>query len=497
MLRKIRIAVALVLFAGITFSLLDFAGLLPASVESFLPKIQFLPALLSLNIIVLVVLLAGTWLLGRVYCSVICPMGVFQDIFNFFGRKIIRRKKYGYRKNLGWLRWGIVALLLVCGLFGLNLLVGLVEPYSMYGRIVVNLFQPLYEYGNNFIANELMKHDIYTFYTVDVLFRSTLVLVVSIVTFLLLAVISFFWGRTWCNNICPVGTLLGYLSKFSLLKIHIDTDACNGCKVCGRKCKAYCIDTAAHKVDYSRCVDCFDCIDNCKQHAISFGLGRKKAASSAAVDGQPDESLRTFIKAGTATALLLPVALSGRAQELLPPALKPVKRAVPITPPGSGSIDHLLAHCTSCHLCVGKCPSHVIKPAVTEYGLGGFMQPTLDYSQNCCDVECTVCGDVCPTGAIRPLTTELRRTTRVGHAIYHPNNCLITRENVGCGLCATNCPLGAITMVPRGDEESGLNPIPSVDASVCVGCGACEYYCPATPLKGMTVEGYARHNPKV
>lgn len=492
MLRKIRITVALLLFIGITFSFLDFAQLLPVEWEAFLPQIQFLPALLSLNVLVLAVLLLGTWLLGRVYCSVICPLGVFQDIINWFSRKIIKRKKYGYKPNHPCLRWGIFAVLLIAWLFGFTFLLGLVSPYSMYGRMAINLFQPVYYWANNLLADICMSYDDYTFYSVDVVLRSVVSLGLSVLTLVVIVSFAFAFGRTYCNTVCPVGTLLGYLSKYSLLKIRINKDKCNSCGLCGKKCKAYCIDTKNHQVDYSRCVACFDCVDNCKQHAIFYSLAKKVQTQSQSSSQQPQEpeaSRRSFLKTGATSLLMLSVAASGKAQDLLPETLKPAKKTVPITPPGSESSHHLLAHCTSCQLCVGKCPSQVIKPALLEYGIGGIMQPTLSYVDGYCDMECNVCGTVCPTGAIRPLTIEKRQMTQVGYAEFHFHNCIVTTEKTSCGLCSRSCPVGAISLIPFEDDLQ----TPSIDTSLCLGCGACEYYCPATPFKGISVEGYAVH----
>ena len=79
MLRKIRLVAALLFFTMITLLFLDFTGTVH-SWFGWMAKIQFLPAVLALNVGVMIALVLLTLLLGRVYCSVVCPLGVFQDI---------------------------------------------------------------------------------------------------------------------------------------------------------------------------------------------------------------------------------------------------------------------------------------------------------------------------------------------------------------------------------------------------------------------------------
>ena len=117
--------------------------------------------------------------------------------------------------------------------------------------------------------------DSYAFYSVDVWVRSLATMGIAILSFVILAILAWRNGRTYCNTICPVGTVLGFLSKYALLKPRIDTDKCNGCGLCARKCKASCIDSKNHAIDYSRCVTCMDCLDNCRQGAILYTRARK------------------------------------------------------------------------------------------------------------------------------------------------------------------------------------------------------------------------------
>ena len=120
-----------------------------------------------------------------------------------------------------------------------------------------------------------------------------------------------------------------------------------------------------------------------------------------------------------------------------------------------------------------------------EYGLGGMLQPTMVFEKGFCNYDCTVCTDVCPTGAIRPLTVHEKHRTQVGYAVFIPENCIVERFGTDCGACAEHCPTQAVSMQPYKDDLA----IPVVDASICVGCGGCEYACPAEPYKAIHVEG--------
>ena len=471
MLRKIRTAVAIAVIAILTFGFIDFAGIID---NPLLQKIQFGPALLSLSIVTLVCLIAATLLLGRLYCSVICPLGIFQDFFNWLSKKFDKKKKYGYSPEKSWLRWGVLAVLVIAWLCEFTFLVGLVEPYSAYGRMADELFRPVYMFGNNILAAICQKFGNYSFFKVVISLKSIAAFVVAVLTLLVIGHISYHHGRTWCNTICPVGTLLGFFSRFSLLRIRIDKNRCNHCLACQRKCKAYCIDSANQQIDYSRCVDCFDCIDSCKQKAISYGLAPRKSRTQTV-----DESKRQFLKSTLVLAALAPAALqakvTGRKDE-----------RVPMSPPGSVSHKNLLQHCTACHLCVSKCPSHVLKPAGMEYGLGGIMQPVMKFDEGYCNYDCNLCSQVCPAGAIKPLTVEEKHKTQPGRVVFDINVCVVNVNRTSCGACAEHCPVQAIHMVPF---QGGLT-IPETTPDLCVGCGGCEFIC---PVKAVHIEGNPIH----
>ena len=274
MLRKIRRTLAVLFFACITLLFLDFTGTLHAWF-GWMAKVQLLPAILAVNVGVVAALLVLTLLFGRVYCSVICPLGVFQDVASWAGGKR-RKNHFTYSRALSWLRYGMLALFVAVMVAHIKPVAELLAPYSAYGRIASNLFAPLYQWGNNLLAYAAERIDSYAFYKVDVWVKSGVTFAVAAVTFAVLVVLAWRNGRTYCNTICPVGTILGCVSRFAVFKPRIDTSKCNGCGLCARNCKASCIDAKSHEIDYSRCVACMDCIGKCRQHAITFS--RKPAA---------------------------------------------------------------------------------------------------------------------------------------------------------------------------------------------------------------------------
>lgn len=482
MLRKTRISAALIMLFLITFYFVDFAGLLPFKTQ-LLTTIQLVPALLALNIGVIVVLLLLTLLFGRVYCSVICPLGIWQDVVEYMAKLFNKRKKYKFLPAKNILRYGLLAVTIVVFFFGFTFLLSLLEPYSIYGRIASNILRPVYLEGNNLLADILGRFNNYSLYMMDVTIRSMLSFIVALLSLLIISFLGYKYGRLYCNTICPVGSLLGLVSKFSLFKIQINENACNSCGACATKCKASCINSKEHKIDYSRCVACFNCLPVCKQKALKFTY----SFSSDKKESEHNSSRRTFIAFTGAGLVTFPIAKAQDTIALLSNK-KAYKQQHPLSPPGSVSAEHLQNHCTACHLCVSRCPSHILKPAFTEYGLSGMMQPLMNFDKGFCNFDCTVCSHTCPNGAILPLTKEEKHLTQMGRVVYTMKNCIVYTDNTDCGACSEHCPTQAVMMIPYKD---GLT-IPSVNPDICVGCGGCEYVCPAEP-KAINVEGNVIH----
>lgn len=501
MLRKLRIALAFLFFLAVTSLFLDFTGTIHRWL-GWTARIQFLPALLALNVGVVVALVVLTLLLGRVYCSVICPLGVMQDIISWFsGLRKKYRFRFSYSKEKRWLRYGILLLFVIAMITGIGSFVALLAPYSSYGRIVSNLFAPLYQFCNNLLAYFAERAESYAFYEKEVWIRSIPTFAVALLTLVALFILAWRNGRTYCNTICPVGTVLGFLSRFSLYRITINKDKCVECGLCSRKCKSSCINGKEHSVDYSRCVACMDCIDTCTHDAISYrmiGMKHKnaheeKGADNAGAD-KVDDSRRSFMTASlvavTATALKATEKKVDGGLAVIEDKKIP-KRATPIVPAGSLSLKHFTDHCTGCQLCVSACPNGVLRPSTDVVRL---MQPEMSYERGYCRPECSRCSKVCPTGAISPISKVEKSSIRIGHAVWIRKNCIPITKGVECGNCARHCPSGAIMMVPSEKGNPDSVKVPIVNSARCIGCGACENLCPARPFSAIYVEGNSVHD---
>ena len=499
MLRKIRLSLAVLFFIAVTALFLDFTGTVHAWL-GWTAQIQFLPALLALNVVVVVALVAITLLIGRVYCSVICPLGIFQDIVSWISGKRKKKKyRFSYSPEKKWLRYGVLALFVIAFIAGIGSIVALLAPYSSFGRIVSNLFAPLYQMGNNVLAYFAERAESYTFYETEVWIKSVPTFIIAAVTMIVLIVLAWQNGRTYCNTICPVGTILGVLSRYSLFRIVIDKEKCNSCGLCSRKCKASCINGNEHSIDYSRCVACMDCIDTCKHNAISFTRKRKNADSKLSKTSDTkatDSGRRNFLSIGVAVAA---TSIMKAQEKKVDGGLAVIEdkqvpqRATAIIPAGAKSAKNFAQHCTACQLCVSACPNGVLRPS-TE--LMSLMQPEMSYERGYCRPECTRCSDVCPTGAIKPITIEEKSSIRIGHAVWIKKNCVPLTDGVECGNCARHCPAGAITMIPSKVGDDNSVKIPAINEALCIGCGACENLCPSRPFSAIYVEGHMVHSEK-
>ena len=472
MLRRIRIILATLFFLSVTALFIDSTGMAKEWL-GWTAKIQFLPALLALNVVTVLALVVLTLLVGRAYCSVICPLGVMQDVISrISGLRKKKKSRFSYSGEKKWLRYGILVIFVVALVAGLTPLAALLAPYSSYGRMVSSVVSP----------------------------SLSPVAIVAAVSFVVVAIMSWLGGRTYCNTICPVGTVLGFFSRFALFRPIIDTSKCNSCKRCAKKCKASCIDAKNHRIDYSRCVACMDCIKNCKHGALTFrytlnnkACNNGKSSSDKRSNENTDSSRRSFL---TLSATLAATSLIKAQEEKVDGGLaaiedkKKPERATRLVPPGAKSLRHFSQHCTACQLCVSECPNKVLHPSTN---LDTLMQPEMSYEDGYCRPECTRCSEVCPAGAIRPITVAEKSSTRIGHAVWIKKNCLPVADGVECGNCARHCPSGAIFMVHIDANDNESPKIPVIDTERCIGCGACENLCPARPFSAIYVEGHERH----
>lgn len=466
MLRKIRIAAAALFFAGIT---LLFVGI-GHQWWGWMAKLQFLPSCMALNFAAIAFVLLLTLVFGRIYCSVICPMGVFQDLV-IRVRKLLspkgRKPKRHFVKEPRIVRYGVLALVIVTTLTFSQLLLTVLAPYSAYGRMVRSIV--------GLSRGESL---------------APALLITAAATLVVICVCAWIWGRGWCNTVCPVGSVLGLVSRFSLFKVSIDQSQCVSCRKCEKGCKSSCIDIDTHTIDHSRCVDCFDCLDSCPKGGIKFRFSLPRKAKTGPVTESVDKGRRAFM---ATTALVGGSLALGAQNKRLDGGLADVidktspERAERLVPFGAESVKDFYDRCTACQLCVSNCPNGVLRPSTD---IGHFLQPQMGYEKGWCRPECTTCSQVCPAGAIRPLKAEEKLTHKIGTAKVNLSLCLAARDEAGCGNCSRHCPVGAVRMVKTDGYHRS---IPVVAEAQCIGCGACEYLCPARPISAITVDGISVH----
>ncbi|MDR0661665.1 MAG: 4Fe-4S binding protein [Prevotellaceae bacterium] len=497
-LKYIRVIVAMIMLVAITFYLLDFSGLAPQWIGDLL-NLQSVPSILKNINITLIVLIVLTLLIGRIYCSILCPLGIFQDVISRIAKwRKKKKKRYAYTSPKNILRFGILAATGVTAIFGLNLLLILLDPYSIYGRIAVNIFRPVYIGGNNLIANIESNFDSYNFYHVGIDTFSVFAFSLSILMLLLIIYMAYKHGRLYCDTICPVGAFLGLLSKVSLFKMMINTKKCIKCRKCEISCKSSCIKSKTYEVDFSRCVDCFNCTTNCGYNAIGLRfspsprMSQKKEtkveiANDSYAINSPDMAKRRFI--GTTVGTFVGIGLPAQEKVISGISTVSYKKRNPVSPPGSISFEHFKSKCTACHACVSRCPSQVLKPSFLQYGLDGLMMPRMDYFASFCNFECTICTEVCPTGALQPLTVEQKKVLQIGKVVFVKENCVVYTQDMDCGACSEHCPTKAVDMVPY----KGTLTIPKINTDICIGCGGCEFICPARPMRAIYIEGNPIH----
>jgi polyferredoxin len=493
-LRNLRIALSTIILICFFLAFADFRSLIPSSYINILLYLQFTPSVLkfydlgTLAAGGFLIILVLTLLTGRTYCSFLCPLGIGQDLFSRIGGRFKKKfRRYGFKKPFTVTRYSLLAITLIVTMIWGIYMITLLDPYSIFGRFMTYFAKPCIIVINNFLAGILGKFDIYTLSNVPVKGFPLVVYSIPAAFFLLVGTLSFTKGRLYCNMFCPVGTLLGLLSKISILRIKFDESNCTRCGRCSIRCKSSCIDFLNHDIDLSRCVECFNCVSICQDKAISYGVVKFKKKVHVT-----DESKRNII-AGSILLLLGIPRISNAQQKIAP---KPKKDSTvkeiktnPVCPPGGLSIEEFNKRCTACSLCINACPNGVLQPSYRQYGITGIMQPVMDYHKSFCTYNCTVCTEICPTNALHLLVLEAKKLTQLGKAKFIKDNCIVKTEKTACGACSESCPTKAVHMIPY----EGNLVIPEVTDDICIGCGHCEYACPTVPYKAIFVDGNAVH----
>jgi polyferredoxin len=415
---------------------------------------------LTLSLIIIV----ATLLFGRFFCSWICPMGILnQWVSNLFNK---RRPVDDYRMNAYYriyqLKYYILTLLIVLALFG-SLQIGLFDPIVLITRsFVISIYPALYYWSGGLYLKQPLFH--------GGIFIALL--------FLSLLIANRFLTRFSCRVLCPLGALLGVLSSRSLLRIWRDVDKCNDCKKCLRFCHGGCDPHSSLRM--SECHVCMNCIEDCPEGAIHYGLPNE----SSSVQLPVDINRRRLVETVVAGIVLFPAMRS-----VVNAQTDPQHRV--IRPPGSLAEGEFLRRCIKCGECMRVCPTNVIQPSLLEAGFEGLWTPILMNKIGYCEFNCVLCGQVCPTGAIVSLTVEKKvgkkpflKPVKIGIAFYDRGRCLPWAMNTECIVCEEVCPTSPKAIWFQTVEnklrngKTKLLKLPHLDPKLCVGCGICENKCP-------------------
>jgi len=487
-LKRARQFLALAVFVAfvLIFVRFDSFGSLLAAVG--LP--QFAPALTGpfmwSSVAVIVGVLLLTAIFGRIYCSIICPLGLIQDLMLRL-RRLIDRSGYRTLPSLARLHAIIAALVGGTWLAGYMLPTALLEPFAAGGRILAGIFQPfaafLFKYKSSFFGDSVNWLGMASFKPFD----ATGTAIVAGMA-LLLFFLCFRWGRVYCNSLCPVGAVLRLVAGHSMVKVVIDPEKCVSCGVCAKTCKAGCIDAATRTIDNSRCIACFNCLDTCRLNGLVLKTAGNSSASIAAdFSDTSDAAPVSVIPASSGRRAFVGGLAAAAAGYFLPVRFQSAAAADTILPPGAGNHKDFSSRCISCHLCVAACPSSVIRPSSPGTGLRSLQQPSLVFDLGMCEQNCNLCSQICPVMAIKPIMAEHKKFLKIGEVVYKQNLCVVETNGTDCGACAEHCPTQAVRMVPYRNNLM----IPQTDPSICIGCGSCEHICPVRPDKAIIVKAVA------
>ncbi len=447
------------------------------------------------------VILLPTIFLGRFFCGWICPMGTLQHFVGNMpseakrGNRSIEANRY---KRWQTVKYVVLIAGLVAAAFG-SMAIGWLDPFSLLVRSIGLSILPAFNFvmraalapleHSHVAAIKATGGTIHAVLAVFVLdfrqahFAQSLVLGIL---FLVILFASLRVTRLWCRSICPLGALLGAVSRWSVLGLNKNPDSCTNCNRCLLRCQGGDDPIGSAPWRKSECLMCMNCVGSCPEHALQFRFFRPKSSTASEV-ASPDLGRRRAIAGLAAGAVAVPLMRAntgtgkGRHERLL-------------RQPGALDESDFLSRCIRCGECMKVCPNNALQPTLTVAGLEGLWSPTLVPRIGYCEPSCVLCSEVCPTGAIWQITPREKgwvvgvgtksQPIRLGTAFYDRGRCLPWAMATDCIVCEEWCPVSpkAIYVEEAQVVDSAGNvktlKQPRVDPSRCVGCGACEFACP-------------------
>jgi MauM/NapG family ferredoxin protein len=281
--------------------------------------------------------------------------------------------------------------------------------------------------------------------------------------------------RFFCRFVCPLGGLLGLLSRMGLLRLSMN-DRCTQCMKCRDGCAGGANPQSEGSWSPSECVTCFNCSAVCPEGALEW-----KFSVARGTRDRVDAGRRAVLAAasfGAASAWVL---------RTTPAAARPDPSLV--RPPGARREGDFLSRCVRCGECMKVCITGGLQPTLLAAGIEGMWTPYLVSRIGYCEYNCTLCGQVCPTSAIRRLPVEEKRKTVIGLAFVDPSRCIPFAQGTPCIVCEEHCPTPKKAIVFREQPGKGGIPVkvPVVDTELCIGCGICENRCPVADQAGIRV----------
>lgn len=421
---------------------------------------------------------ALTLVIGRVWCGWLCPLGTLLEWIRFPSAHRLAANptpRWGAIKNF------LLLILLLAAILG-NLSLLVFDPLALLTRTMTTAILPGLAYGITAVEKALYSIPFWQpiLDPIDGLLRRSVLPAEQpvfdqnlfiLALFLIIFALDVLAPRFWCRYLCPLGALLGLVSKVSLFHPFIGT-ACNRCAQCARVCRLDAIDTRqGYAITSSECTICLDCMATCPERGIALRLSRRPDPRR-----EYDPTRRQVLTAMVVSAVGV-VALRTGVQAKQPASLL-------IRPPGVNDEPAFLARCLRCSQCMKVCPTSGLQPALFEAGLEGLWTPRLISRLGYCDYGCNACGQVCPSGAIPALDLPTKRQAILGVAVIDRNRCLPWARGVPCIVCEEMCPTPekAIRLekaeMPDGKGEPVAVQRPYVLQDPCIGCGICEHQCP-------------------